>query len=200
MKNAVIYIHGKGGNSAEAGHYNSLFFGYEVIGFDYRAQTPWEAKKEFTEFFSEAGRKYESVILIANSIGAFFTMNADINGKIKKAYFISPIVDMEKLISDMLTWSGIGEDELCREGELEASSGEVLSWEYLCYVREHPLNWTLPTHIIYGENDELTSFETISAFAAKTGATLDTMAGGEHWFHTPEQMDFIDSVIKQNEP
>ena len=35
MKNtAVLYIHGKGGNAAEAEHYRSLLPDAEVIGFD----------------------------------------------------------------------------------------------------------------------------------------------------------------------
>lgn len=47
MKNIVIYVHGKGGSAAEAEHYRQLFPDSEVIGFDYHAQTPWEAKEEF---------------------------------------------------------------------------------------------------------------------------------------------------------
>ena len=35
----------------EAEHYRALFPDAEVIGFDYRAQTPWEAKEEFPAFF-----------------------------------------------------------------------------------------------------------------------------------------------------
>ena len=43
MKEIVIYVHGKGGSAAEAGHYRPLFPDAEVVGFDYRAQSPWEA-------------------------------------------------------------------------------------------------------------------------------------------------------------
>ena len=50
MKHIVVYVHGKGGSPAEAEHYKSLFPDSEVIGFDYRAQTPWEAKEEFPPF------------------------------------------------------------------------------------------------------------------------------------------------------
>ena len=53
MKNIVIYVHGKGGSAAEAEHYRQLFPDSEVIGFDYHAQTPWEAKEEFPEFFAQ---------------------------------------------------------------------------------------------------------------------------------------------------
>ncbi len=44
---------------------------------------------------------------------------------------------------------------------------------------------------IHGENDELTSLETVNAFAERTGSGLTVMPGGEHWFHTEEQMRFL---------
>ena len=71
------------------------------------------------------------------------------------------------------------------------------SWAYLCYVREHPVTWTVPTHILYGEKDNLTSYETIAEFADRIGSTLTVMENGEHWFHTKEQMDFLSDWIKQ---
>ena len=61
MKKAVVYIHGKGGNPEEAGHYRSSFPDRDVIGFDYAAKTPWEAKEEFPRFFEHIVRKYEDV-------------------------------------------------------------------------------------------------------------------------------------------
>ena len=59
-------------------------------------------------------------------------------------------------------------------------------------ARNHPLNWQIPTSILYGEKDNLTSIETIRAFAEKQGASLTVMKGGEHWFHTEEEMKFLD--------
>ena len=47
MDKAILYIHGKGGNPKEAEYYKALFEEYDVIGFDYSSQLPWEAKKEF---------------------------------------------------------------------------------------------------------------------------------------------------------
>ena len=38
--------------------------------------------------------------------------------------------------------------------------------------------------------------ETISEFANKTGAALTIMKNGEHWFHTDEQMKFLDNWIR----
>ena len=37
--------------------------------------------------------------------------------------------------------------------------------------------------------------ETISAFAKRIGAELTVMPNGEHWFHTEEQMRFLDGWI-----
>ena len=90
MKNLIIYIHGKGGNADEALHYKSLFPDYDVFGFDYKSSTPWDAKKEFSEYFDSVANGYDKVYLIANSIGAFFSMNALGKKPIKRAYFISP--------------------------------------------------------------------------------------------------------------
>lgn len=195
MKQLVIYIHGKGGNAEEATHYQPLFTKSDVIGFDYKAQNPWEAKEEFSSFFDTHSKGYDSVILIANSIGAYFSMSALAKKKISEALFISPIVNMEKLITDMMMWSGATEEELQIKKEIPTEFGETLSWEYLCYVRQHPIEWNIPTHILYGGKDNLTSIETISEFADKIGATLTVMEDGEHWFHTDEQMNFLDKWV-----
>lgn len=72
MKEIVIYVHGKGGSAAEAGHYRPLFPDAEVVGFDYRAQSPWEAEAEFPPFFAAQRKRCDRLTLIANSIGAFF--------------------------------------------------------------------------------------------------------------------------------
>lgn len=50
MKDLIVYVHGKGGSAQETEHYKSLFLKDEVIGLDYRSQTPWDAKIEFRTF------------------------------------------------------------------------------------------------------------------------------------------------------
>ena len=42
----VLYIHGRGGSAVEAQHYVLLFPGSEVLGLDYRTDTPWETGAE----------------------------------------------------------------------------------------------------------------------------------------------------------
>ncbi len=195
MKRLVIYIHGKGGNAGEAEHYRPLFPYSDVIGFDYISQTPWEAREEFTSFFDKQSAGYDSVILIANSIGAFFALSSLGGRKISKALLISPIVDMERLILDMMAWANVSESELREKKEIKTSFGETLSWEYLCFVRENPIQWETHTEILYAGHDELVSRQTVEHFADTHDAKLTVMENGEHWFHTPEQLAFLDDWI-----
>ena len=197
MKDVILYIHGKGGSAAESEHYRPLFPGCEVFGLDYQSFTPWETGAEIRTAVEKLKREYKNIILIAGSIGAFFSMNAGIDGMLSKAYFISPIVDMEKLISDMMVWANVSEEELKERGVIRTDFGEELSWEYLCYIREHPIRWSVPTSIIYGNNDNLTSLDTVCAFAEQHDAVLTVMENGEHWFHTDEQMKFLDNWIRK---
>ena len=201
MKNLVLYIHGKGGSADESRHYRPLFPDCEVIGLDYQSDTPWEAGEEIREAVKNLKKAYQDITLTANSIGAYFSMNAGIDGMIRRAYFISPIVDMEQLICGMMARADITEEQLKEEGVIASPfvEGEDLSWEYLCYVREHPLEWKVPTEILYGGRDGLTSYESISAFAEEHGAKLTVMENGEHWFHTEEQMQFLDAWIRECE-
>lgn len=193
MKNnkAVLYVHGKGGNASEAEFYEAIFPERDVVGFDYKAEAPWES---IGEFQSEAKRllsEYDSVILVANSIGAYFSLLSLADMPIEKAYFISPIANMEKLILDMMQWAGVTEDEIKEKGVIATDFGEDLSWEYLTWVRSHPVSWHIPTEILYGSEDNLQSMDTVKAFAAGCGAGLTVMEHGEHWFHTEEQLQFL---------
>ena len=209
----VIYIHGKGGNADESEHYKKLFADCDVAGFDYKSETPWDFKDEFLNWAEEKFYNYKNVILVANSIGAYFSMNAisrineeidekgnrqnKITAKISKAFFISPIVNMEKLIGNMMTWANVTENQLKQKKIVNTDFGENLSWEYLTYVRKNPIEWEIPTEILYGEHDNLTSLETVSEFARAHNANLTVMNGGEHWFHTDEQMKFLDGWIEK---
>lgn len=199
MKELVVYIHGAGGSAAEAGHYKELFPDREVIGFDYHSQTPWDAINEFASFFEKLMPEYGSVILIANSIGAFFALHALPSVQFGKVYFISPVVDMEELITNMMQWAGVTEKELEEKGIIHTNSGQDLSREYLTWVRTHPIVWNHPTSILYGSHDTMQEMDTIRRFAEESGAAVTVMENGEHWFHTDEQMEFLDQWIRDTE-
>ncbi len=96
-------------------------------------------------------------------------MSALTKKQIAQAILISPVVNMEKLIVDMMMWANVTEEELRIKKEI-------------------------PTE--FGEKDNLTSIETISEFAGRIGASLTVMKDGEHWFHTEEQMEFLDDWLR----
>lgn len=195
MKTAILYIHGKGGTAAEADFYKAICPACDVCGLDYKGSTPWETKAEITAYYSILAAKYDSVTLIANSIGAYFAMNALQEIHIAKALFISPIVNMEKLITDMMQWANVSEQQLFQKGKIETAFGETLSWEYLQYVRSHPIIWNVPTEILYAGKDNLTSRKTIETFCKATNSALTVMEDGEHWFHTDAQLAFLKKWI-----
>ena len=198
MKKGLIYIHGKGGTAEEAERYRPLFPEYDLVGLDYHAQTPWDAREEFRLFWDSFSMGHDNIIIIANSLGAFFAMHALNDKKIARAYLISPVVNMEKLILNTLQWAGISERELMEKGVIKTAFGEVLSWDYLSWVRTHPVSWDIPTLILYGANDHLQSINIIRSFATQTGANLTIMKNGGHWFHTQEELAFLDRWIQDS--
>lgn len=149
MKRAILYVHGKGGSAGEADRFRAVCPSFDVLGVDYRGELPWEAAPQIAAAYDEARQQYEHIILLANSIGAYFTMLALGDQAPDRALFVSPVLDMERLILDMMAWAGVSEQALCERGEVPTDFGETLSWAYLCYVREHPIAWQVPTEILY---------------------------------------------------
>ena len=118
---------------------------------------PLEAAPQIAAAYDEARRQYEHITLLANSIGAYFSMLALPDRALDRALFVSPVLDMERLILDMMGWAGVSEQALREQGEIPTDFGETLSWAYLCYVREHPITWQVPTEILYAGGDHLVS-------------------------------------------
>ena len=192
---AVLFLHGLGGSAEEAEHYRPLLPDCDVIGLDYHGIAPWDAGEEIRDVVLKLCGEYESVSLIGNSLGAFLAMHAHVDALLERAYFISPVVDMESLILMLMAQDGVTEEMLKEQGTIPGSFGLVHSWEYLCFVRAHPVEWNVPTAILYAEHDNLTPYETIAAFAQAHNASLTVMPNGEHWFHTEEQTAFLDEWL-----
>ena len=193
---AVLFLHGMGGSAEEAEHYRPLFPDSEVFGLDYHGIAPWDAGNEIREEVLKLRARFDRVSLIGYSLGAFLAMYAGIGALLSRAYFISPVVDMESLILARMAQDGVTEEKLKEQGTVAGAFGLVHSWEYLRYVREHPVEWRVPTAILYAEHDNLVPYETVRAFAQAHGADLSVMKNGEHWFHTDEQVRFLDDWLK----
>lgn len=198
MKKAIIYIHGKGGSSFEINQYKESCLGFDMIGIDYNEYLPWIVEKQIKSIYEKIEKTYDEIYILANSIGAYFAMHSLQKVNIKKALFISPILNMEQLILNMMNWANVSEETLCEKKEIPTDFGETLSWKYLCFVRENPIVWNIPTEILYGEKDNLTSCETVDKFIKNHNAHLTVMENGEHWFHTEEQLTFLNNWLKNS--
>lgn len=196
MKKAVIYVHGKNGSYLEAEQYQKNCVGFDLIGVDYNEYLPWIVQNQIKSVYDEVRTKYDRIFLLANSIGAYFAMLSLQECNIERALFISPVLNMEQLILDMMGWANVSEKDLCEKGKISTNFGETLSWQYLCFVRNNPITWRIPTSILYGSNDNLASRETVDRFMENHTADLTVMENGEHWFHTDEQLSYLNEWMR----
>ena len=94
MRKVLLYIHGKGGSSKEIEQLKPFCSCYEIHGIDLADFTPWGTEEQIQNTFESLNKEYTSVFIVGNSIGAYFSMFALQNHLVKKAFFISPILDM----------------------------------------------------------------------------------------------------------
>ncbi|MDY3282402.1 DUF5655 domain-containing protein [Dysosmobacter sp.] len=199
-----LFIHGKCGCKEEAAEFAGIVCprGWQVLGIDLpehgsrKAETgtfdPWHVIPELQAVLAYAGERWKRIALRANSIGAWFSMQAFQGQELEQCLFVSPVVDMEQLIRRMMQWAGVTEAELEVRGRIETDFGETLSWQYFQYAKEHPVE-TLPirTAVLYAGQDNLTPRQEITAFSERFDCDLTVMEDGEHWFHTPEQLEVL---------
>ena len=200
-----LFIHGKCGCKEESAAFAEVACpkGWQVLAIDLpehgerKGETglaPWHVVPELRGVMENLRQRGECVRLRANSIGAWFSMLAFADMPPEKALFVSPVLDMEKLIRSMMLWAGVDEERLEREGEIPTNFGETLSWRYLQYAKTHPiLQWSAETAILYAGQDNLTTRNTVDAFVRRFDCGLAVMENGEHWFHTPEQLAVLRS-------
>jgi len=203
-----IYVHGKNGCGNEAEAFAEIITkkGWQVISFDLPehgmrknetdAFNPWKVIPELKTIMQYTKKHWNKVGLYANSIGAWFSMLSFREEKIENCLFVSPILDMEKLIKNMMAWAYVTEEQLKQQKEIKTEYGETLSWEYFTYAKENPINmWNNKTNILYGDKDNLTEMQTVKNFTEKFGCKLTVMENGEHWFHTSEQLTVLNNWI-----
>ena len=199
-RNVYLYLHGKNGCKEEAERFaaTACEAGWQVLAIDLPEHgarknsperlLPWVAVPEIEAVYARMKPVWAHIRLYGVSIGAWLAMQALQGDAPEQALLASPVVDMENLIGKMMQWANVTEAQLEQAGEIPTNFGETLSWRYLCWVREHPVHWHTPTQVLYGDADNMTSYDVIEAFRQESGAHLTIMEGGEHWFHTPVQM------------
>ena len=198
-----LFVHGKCGNKEEAADFAKIVcsYGYQVISIDLPESgerkdkaklVPWEVTIELGSVMTYIKERWQSISLRATSIGAWFSMLSFEDVDFKKCLLVSPMLDMVQLINNMMQWAGVSVQMLEKKQEIETEFGETLSCQYYNYANEHSHKpWKDCTYILYGTQDNMISQETVEAFANKYGCKLAIMENGEHWFHTEEQVSFM---------
>lgn len=120
---------------------------------------------------AQARKVSSQISLFANSVGAFYSLMAYQNEEIHQVLFVSPIVDMRKLIETPI---------------------KNLYWDYYQFVMTTPINrWESPTYLLYGELDNLTAVEEITSFSNEYHPNLRVLSTCEHFFQTEEQFEAL---------
>lgn len=149
---------------------------------------------EFAKFLAPG------IHLFACSMGAYFSLLAYHGFDIKQSLFLSPVVNMKRIICNMMEGFQVSEERLKAELEIRLPIGQTLEWNYYCYVKENPIcfKWNVPTAILYGSDDNLSEGNEISAFATRYQAAVKVLEHGEHYFHTEEQLQVFDIWADEN--
>ena len=197
LKKVIIYIHGLHGNAKEAKEYVHIK-GYDVKGLEYRDGNPWEVGPFIKDKFAELIKGYDEVYIVANSIGAFYAFEYLSDYKIKKAFFISPIVSMFQSIVDLMTMYGISDKEFEKTKIIELDDGTILSYEFYQHVSNEEDHWKVPTEILYGAYDEVVYTGSMLEFLENHPlAKLTVKSDAEHYFSSVEEKRFIQQWIKR---
>lgn len=197
-----VFLHGQGGSKEEAARFAQTAegCGYQVLGVDLPEHgarndgaklLPWVVVPELRAVMEYAKIRWAHVSVRAISIGAWFSMLAFNGERIEKCLFSSPLLDMENMIENMMRWANVTEAQLEAAREIPMASGQTLSWDYLCWVRQNAVRALCRTAILYATGDELIPRCVIDAFTAANDCMLTVYDGGQHWLHTTEELEFM---------
>ncbi|WP_195267223.1 alpha/beta hydrolase [Eubacterium sp. 1001713B170207_170306_E7] len=208
----IIAVHGSQSHKADEPirilAENAVAAGYQVLSFDLPGHgdrrhedtpcRPRECVAELATVMAWARSQWRFVSLFANSLGVYYSLMAYSGEPLERAWFLSPLVDMQRMIENMMAWSGVTGEQLRREQAVATPIGQTLYWDDYTEARQHPVSvWPIPTEILYGEKDGTCERGTVEAFAARFSSGLTVVPDGEHYFHTPEQLRAFDTWLKQ---
>ena len=168
-----LFVHGLHGRKEESLAFAEVAVpkGYQVLGIELPVERkPWEVLPLLNEVRDYLYSNWDSVSIRANSIGSWFSLLAFQGGKVDKALFVSPLLDMKKYIEEMPT----------REEDY-----------YKWTVNNPIIRWEAPTYILRPGEDPVVKESINREFIHQHKCRLTIMPDGEHWFHTPEQLTFL---------
>ena len=171
-----LFIHGLRGHKEEALAFAEVAEpeGYQVLGIDLPLERkPWEVLPLLNEVREYLYKNWKSVSLRANSIGSWFSLLTFQGEEVERALFVSPLLDMKKYIE-----------------ELQTSEEDYYGW----VVNNPVAHWDAPTYILRPDVNLIVSDTVGRDFISHHQCQLTIMPDGEHWFHTPEQIAFSESM------
>ena len=130
-----LYVHGKGGYKEEAADFAALACprGWQVLAADLPEHgarrgdwvplDPWHAAPELRALLGYAKERWQHTALRCTSLGAWFSLLAFAGERLEQALFVSPVVDMEGLIRDMMGWAGVSKPNWRRPASWTLPSG-----------------------------------------------------------------------------
>ncbi|WP_342435465.1 alpha/beta hydrolase [Paenibacillus sp. FSL L8-0436] len=211
--NLFIAVHGNMSNKADDAIVifaeEASARGYQVLSFDLpehgdREEEKYACKVQNCVHDLEIIMRYaqnlsNDISIFACSMGAYFSLLSYNRLPLKQSLFLSPVLDMERIIKGMMTGFNVSEEKLKAEKEVSTPIGQILYWDYYQYVKSHPINtWKSPTAILYGSDDNLCEFDVVSAFSDRFHCELGVMEHGEHYFHTKEQLQFFRQWLQEH--
>ncbi len=176
--------------------------GYQVLSFDlpkhgdrkdeaklFKAR---ESVQDLGAVMSYAKARARQVSVFACSISAYFCLLAYKEENLQRCLFLTPVIDMESVIQKFMTWFDVTKDRLRSEQEITTPIGEVLYWDYYCYVRDNPItSWPTHTSILCGGQDDLCDLDITSAFSKHYNCELTVLKGAGHYLQTEEHYSRI---------
>ncbi len=183
--------------------------GYQVLSFDLpehgeRKGDDYACKvqncvNDLTTIIGYAQSISDNISIFACSMGSYFSLLAYRGLPLEQCLFLSPVLNMERIINNMMAWFNISEDRLEVEKEIETPIGQTLYWDYYCYVKSHPVDaWDIPTAILYGSDDNLSELNVVSEFVKRYHCKLQVLENTEHYFHTDEQLHCFRQWLRNN--
>ena len=195
-RSVLVYIHSVNDSFKAKEDFCYLAKNYDLVDLTFENLKPWEAKEYIRDNFSKLTASYKEVVVVANSIGAFFVYEYLADCNIKQAFFISPIVSVFQLILGIKMSTDSYLESLKEEKILYIDNKNEIP-DYFYKSLDHEGNkWKVPTEILYGEKDKIVYIENIVEFLANhPNSRLTIKKETGHNFVTKEDKDFIKKWI-----
>lgn len=207
-----IHVHGKMSSKEQAKDFAELAAarGFQTLSFDLpqhgerAGETDccdiWNGTRDLCRVADWVFARWADVSLFACSLGSYFSLHAYADKCFQRCLFQSPIVDMEHLVCQMMTWFDVTEARLKAEREIPTPI-DPLRWDYYQYIKAHPIHtWPIPTAILYGGKDDLQSRAVVESFAAAYGCKLTVSETSGHAFMEPGGGEIISQWLCANIP